>query len=224
VSEISDPIHWDLDGLGVLDPKQVAYILDLVDGLRDYGLDVELFRNAFFYFKIEGKLKGGLVKLARTEENFLEAEDPLFALPNVMDEDKGPYADFIDHITRLRVKLLNDLIEFEQKFSVDEIEEDLREHYQREFFEGRAIHVFRELTDILEYVPEGYSLDANEENKGDEEEKDLDQLEVEEVDTEGEWLEEDETMRWEDEGFEVEGEKDEKSLDGSSRKGKSGRR
>ncbi len=225
VDEISDPMHWDLDGLSILDPKQRAYVLELIDGLKDYGLDVELLQNAFFRFRIDKKLPDGRVKLVRTEESLLEADEPIFSLPDVVDEDRGPYADFIDHITRLRVKMLNELIEFEQKLSVEEIEEDLRERYQQEFFEGNAIHVFKELVDILEYIPDGYTLDAEEEERPNKDEE-YDKLEVEDVEGENEWLEEDETMRWEDDDIASEGndeeiENPEKELEASPKKRKS---
>ena len=51
VKEISDPIHWDLDSLSILDPKQVSYILDLTNSLQEYGLNADLVDRAFFRFR-----------------------------------------------------------------------------------------------------------------------------------------------------------------------------
>ena len=39
VEEVSDPVRWDVDGLSIIDPRQVQHIIELVDPLRDYGFD-----------------------------------------------------------------------------------------------------------------------------------------------------------------------------------------
>ena len=41
----------------------------------------------------------------------------LFALPDVLDEEKGPYADFLNHVSEKRVSMLNELIEFAEPYS-----------------------------------------------------------------------------------------------------------
>ncbi|MDR0647296.1 MAG: hypothetical protein LBF43_02555 [Puniceicoccales bacterium] len=201
VKEISNPIHWDLDGLSILDPKQVIHILDLMDALKDYGLNTDILDRAFFKFRIDKRLKENLVRLTCVEENLIDSDEPLFALPNSIDEEKGPYADLIDHVTRLRVRLLNDSIDFKQNISPDEIADDLNEQYQQEFFEGSAIHCYRELSDILEYIPTGFELDREEihENADKAEDllyKDLDVDIEEDTNDKEELLEQDETMRW----------------------------
>ncbi|MGE9296150.1 MAG: hypothetical protein ACQKBV_07695, partial [Puniceicoccales bacterium] len=129
-----------------------------------------------------------------------ESDDLLFALPDVIDEEKGPYADCIDHLTAMRVKLLNDLIEFEQKFTIEELEDDLREEQNADFMEGRAIHCFRELLDILEFVPDGYELDGDDDSDG---EDDIEE-EFPDIDDEDEKIEEDETMKWDEDEDEEE--------------------
>ena len=193
VKEISDSIHWDIDCLGILDPKQVAYLRELTDDLKDYGFSSDAFDRAFFRFKIDKKIGDNLVRLVRTEQSLADGEEPIFALPDVIDEEKGPYVDFIDHITKLRARLLNDSIDFKQNISSEEIAEELAEQYRLEYFEGTCVHAYRELTDILEYVPEGFELDKEEKIQRSEIEIDGD------VDPgEGE-IEVDETMKW-DEG------------------------
>ena len=42
VSETSDPVRWDVDGLSIIDPRQVAHLIELVDALRDYGFHQDL--------------------------------------------------------------------------------------------------------------------------------------------------------------------------------------
>jgi hypothetical protein len=200
VQETSDPVHWDVDGLGIIDPRQFQYLIDLLEPLQDYGLQNELVEDAFFSFGIDKVEEDKTVLLKRVRDSILESEEQLFALPDVLDEEKGPYADLLDHITKLRIKLLNDLIDFSQSLTIEELEEEIRETQNGDFIEGRASHFFSELTAILEYVPAGYELEEDEESepKSEEEEleKDLGDIETEEVD---EKIEEDETMKWDEE-------------------------
>lgn len=194
VSEVSDPIHWDVDGLGIIDPRQMSYILEQCDTLRDYGLDPDLLDEAFFSMRIEEEIEDQQLKLVRTPESLLEDENMLFALPDIIDEEKGPFADFLDHITKARVKLLNELIEFDQNLTVDELEEEIRERMNQDYMEGKAVHPYSEITAILDYVPSGYELDEDERPDPDKEEID-DIPDFEEDET----LEEDETMKWDEE-------------------------
>jgi hypothetical protein len=204
VQEISDPIHWDIDGLGIIDPRQFQYILDLLEPLGDYGLQNELVEEAFYPFTIDEVEKDKSVVLKRIQDSILENEEQLFALPNVMDEEKGPYADLIDHITKLRVKLLNDLIDFSQSFTIEELEEEIREAQNSDFMEGRASHFFSEMTAILEYVPEGFELDDEESSGPKSEDEELEEeLSDVEADT-SETIEADDTMKWEEEEEEEE--------------------
>lgn len=207
VTEVSDPIHWDVDGLGVIDPKQMSYILEQCDALREYGFDPDIVDDAFGSLRIESIAKKDHVRLVHTAESLLEDDNRHFALPDIIDEEKGPYADFLDQITRFRVKMLNDLIEFDQNLTVEELEDEIRERQNQEYMEGKAVHPFVEVISILEYVPEGYELDEDEPSKRDEGEID-DIPEFEE--DESEKIEEDETMRWdEDEEEEDDSEEDE---------------
>jgi hypothetical protein len=211
VDEISDPIHWDVDGLGIIDPRQIHHIVDLSEPLRDYGFDTNLFESAFFSFTIAGKTTGDRVKLKRSFQSILDSEDQLFVLPDILDEETGPYADFLDHITRLRVKLLNDLIDFDQPLTIDELEEELREEQNNDFIEGRAVHFFSEIVRILEYIPKGFELDTDDHDKNSRNQEDVVDLDDEFPDLEeDDSLEQDETMKWdEDEDFEEDFEEDE---------------
>lgn len=199
IHEISDSVHWDADGLGIIDPRQFQYIIDLLEPLSDYGLQNELVDDAFYSFGIDKVEKDKTVLLKRVQDSILESEDPLFALPDVLDEEKGPYADLLDHITKLRVKMLNDLIDFAQILTVEELEEEIREAQNADFLEGRASHFFSELTAILEYIPEGFELDDDDESKpkSEEEELEKDLADVDAVTDEK--IEEDETMKWDEE-------------------------
>lgn len=203
VDEISDEIHWDVDGLSIIDPRQMAHIIELLEPFQDYGFDPDVLESAFFAFRIDSDLGKGRVRLARTSDNLLDSDDKLFALPNILDEETGPYADFIDTITKLRVKMLNDSLNFEKKLTVDELEEEIRDEENNSFLEGRSVHTFAEIISILEYVPAGYESDdevADEEVDAEVEDVFPDIEEEEDADA----LKEDETMRWDEEEEEEE--------------------
>ena len=181
VIEVSESIPWDLDSLGIIDPRQWSFLVDLLDPLREYGLDVDIVEEAFIPYSIDKDLGDQKIRLVKSAESVLESDEILFILPDVMDDDEtGPYADFLDHITTLRVKLLNDLIDFEKKMSISELEEDMRDELSNQFFEGKNLHYFSEITSILDYTPAGYSLEDDDDD-GDEKSNDEDEEIVEDI-------------------------------------------
>jgi|CZKI01.1.fsa_nt_gi hypothetical protein len=195
VCETSDPVRWDVDGLSLVDPRQVAHLIDLVDALRDYGFHQDLFEAAFIPFRIEKDLGAGKVRLKRVKESIFETEEKLFVLPDILDEENGPYADLLDHLTRCRVKMLNDLFNFESKLTVDEVEDEIREEQNTHFIEGKAVHTFTELCAILDFMPEGMDSDEEQPSKAaEEEDDDLPTLDAEEE----EKLKNDESLKWDE--------------------------
>ena len=197
VAETSDPVRWDVDGLSLVDPRQLQHLIELVDPLRDYGFDQDVFEAAFIPFRIEKDLGSGKVRLKRMKESLFDSEEKLFALPDILDEENGPFADLLDHLTRCRVKMLNDLFKFESKLTVDEVEEVIREDQNSSFIQGKAVHCFTELTDILDYMPEGYDSDDEAPAKR---EDDTDDEDLPEVDEEDEAkLKNDESLKWDEE-------------------------
>jgi hypothetical protein len=217
VDEVSDPVHWDVDGLSIIDPRQVDHIIELIDPLREYGFDSDLFERAFIPFRITKDLGKGKVRLARTKQPLLESEEKLFALPDVIDEENGPYADFLDHITRLRVKLLNELLDLEEKLTVDEVEDQIREAQNNDFIEGKAVHLFSEITAILDFMPAGHGEDEDDADKGADEAEEDDLPEVEE--DEEEKLKGDASLKWDEDEEEGDKEKDEDGKPGAKGKG-----
>ena len=96
--------------------------------------------------------------------------------------------------------MLNELIDFSQNLTVEELEEEIREAQNSDFYEGKATHFFTEIT-VLEYVLRRFALDDDEEEeepKSEEEEleEDLGDIATDDVD---EKIEEDETMKWDEE-------------------------
>ena len=196
VAETSDPVRWDVDGLSIVDPRQIQHLIELVDPLRDYGFDQDVFESAFIPFRIDKDLGNGRVRLKRVKESLFESEEKLFGLPDILDEENGPYADLLDHLTRCRVKMLNDLFNFESKLSVDEVEDEIREDQNTNFIQGQAVHTFDELSAILDYMPAGYDTDEEAPAKGIEDEDDDDLPELDEE--EEEKLKNDESRKWDE--------------------------
>jgi len=221
IAETSDPVRWDVDGLSIVDPRQVDHLIELVEPLRDYGFDQDVFESAFIPFRIDKEEGKGKVRLKRVKDSLFDSDDRLFALADTLDEENGPYADLLDHLTRCRVKMLNDLIEFESKLTVDEVEDELREAQNADFIEGNAVHTFNELNSILDYVPEGYETDEEHEDKDpDDDDEDIPDLD----DEEEEKLKNDQSLKWdgdddEDEEDEEEVEEDEKPERRSKKRG-----
>ena len=209
VDEISDEVNWDVDCLSIIDPKQFLHMNELLGSMTEYGLESEIVDEAFFTFEIAEQLKDGRVRLNRVRDSLLKAEDMLFALPDVMDEDKGPYADFLHHVSSLRVKMLNDLIDFAEPFTLDELEEVLGERQNNDFLEGRRTHFYQETESILEFVPEGFALDQDikDEDEGGDGEEDYSDVETESVEAsvkEEEQIAKSEDLKWEEEEREEE--------------------
>lgn len=166
VEEISDPITWDTEGLGILDPKQVSYVMDLIDSMHEYGVQKDFIDEAFFKFRIDGDLGGGKIRLARVidPETLLNPDEPLFWLPDLINDENSAYADLLDHLTKVRVKMLNHLIDFKQRLTIDEIEDAMSEAHHSHFLEFKSIHTFQELRSLLEYVPSGFEDELGKED------------------------------------------------------------
>ena len=172
-------------------------------------LDVDLVEDAFVPYGIDKDLGDQKIRMTQSSESLFDSEEILFVLPDVLDDDEtGPYADFLDHITSLRVQLLNDLIDFEQSMSTSELEEDLRDELNNMHFEGKNLHYFTEITSILDYTPAGYSLDDDVEDDDDKSSDDDEEVveDIPDLDEAEEVIPEDDTMKWEDEEEEEEDE------------------
>ena len=204
VESISDKENWDVEDLGIIDPKQFLHINELIDSMTEFGLDSQLVDEAFFTFEIAEEVKGGMIKLVRVRDSLLKAEDMLFALPDVLNEEKGPYADFLNHISSVRVSMLNELIEFTEPYTQEEMEEVLAEKENNDFLEAKRSHFSEELLSILEFVPEGFAIDSDlEEDSENSSEKEEDYSDLEtglvEVSDKEEKLLPDEDLKWEEE-------------------------
>jgi hypothetical protein len=204
VDSISDKENWDVDDLSIIDPKQFLHISELLDSMTEFGLDSQFVDEAFFTFEISEELDGGLIKLVRVRDSLLKAEDMLFALPDVLDEEKGPYADFLSHVSKIRVSMLNDLIDFAEPYTLEEMEEVLSEKQNNDFLESQRSHFSDELIAILEFVPDGFVIDSDLDEEGTGSKKDGEdysdlEADLVEVSDKEEKLLPDEDLKWEEE-------------------------
>jgi hypothetical protein len=153
---------------------------------------------AFLTFRIQRDLGAGSVRLKRVKDSIFESDEKLFALPDILDEENGPYADLLDHLTRCRVKMLNDLFNFESKLTVDEVEDEIREDQNASFIEGKAVHTFDELIAILDFTPAGWEAEEEGErpSASDEDIDDEDLPDVDEADEEA--LKNDASLKWDE--------------------------
>jgi hypothetical protein len=201
VDEVSDPVRWDTDGLSIIDPRQASHLIDLCEPLRDYGFDQDLFEAAFIPFRIEKEAGKARIRLKRVKDSVFDSEEKLFVLADVVDDENGPFADLLDHLTRCRVKLLNDVFKFESKLTVDEVEEELREEQNASFIEGKAVHVFDELCGILDYTPAGFDEDDEEGDRAPaaEDDAEIDDADLPSVDDEDEEsIKGDASLKWDE--------------------------
>lgn len=169
IKEVSEDRNWDFEIPSLLSPEQVKQVLRQSKAeLEPYGISANDWNAAFYRFRIDKRLNDGCVRLVRTVEQLKneenpkaseeDKEEPLFALPNEVEEDCHPYVDFLDKLIKARTALLNDHINFVRKLSADEVKEMLDETHRSLYFEGASLHVFREISDILNYLPIGFAL------------------------------------------------------------------
>ena len=169
VQTVNKDIHWDFDELGIIDPRQLSHILELLDSMREYGIQEDIVEKAFFKFRLEKEMTRQKFRLERTRDSLYDPDQVLFVLPDDMDEESGPFEDFMKHALRLRVRMLNDLIESDQPLTVEEVDAQIREAQSKDLIEDQNIHCFTAITAVLEYTPDGLDSD---DLKVDEEEDD----------------------------------------------------
>jgi hypothetical protein len=99
--------------------------------------------------------------------------------------------------------MLNDLIDFPEPYTVENLEEILREKESTAFMEGRHEHSYEEIISILEFVPDGFQLETDLDDAVDKKpvvKEEYPELEtVEEAPEEEARLEKQENLRWDEE-------------------------
>lgn len=174
VHESSDNIHCDADYAGILDPKQVERVADVLLPLKKYGLSDEILNNAFITYSISKEMPNEMLRIVETKDNILSPRESIFCLPNIFSDREGPFIEFLDHITAIRVNFLNDNLNFHQPLNVEEVEDILHIEQHERYISGTKMHVFDEIMSILDYVPAGYSLDGENDDEDLKQDDDID--------------------------------------------------
>lgn len=136
---------------GVLDPRQVAHLTQVLGTYRAYGYRPQQLAAAFFIYRIDAEIAEGQLRLAATGESILEDGVEAFALPAVGNDDDGPYFELLDTITAARVRKLNATHHYARNCTEEEMTEELKMLDADRYFSDDTIHAFDEITEILEW-------------------------------------------------------------------------
>jgi hypothetical protein len=156
IVRLGDDFNWWVESAddatphprGILDPRQVAHLVQALDEYRAYGYRPQQFADAFQTYRIDAEISEGTLRLAATDET-----DDAFALPRLGDEDDGPYFELLDAISAARIRRLNDTHRYAYNCTEQEMVEELDALDSDRYFSAETIHVFDELNEILEWSP-----------------------------------------------------------------------
>jgi hypothetical protein len=138
---------------GLLDPRQLSYLLELLDEYQPYGYRRQLLSAAFQLFQAESELDDDRLRLAPVSGDLFDSSGRLFALPLVGDEGTGPYYEFIDAITTARIRRLNTTHHYACACTDLEMQEELDALDRDRYFASENIHCFDEINEILQWSP-----------------------------------------------------------------------
>jgi hypothetical protein len=161
VEETSEGPQLGRNPLSILAPEQVRHIIQTLEQYREQGFRREQFEAAFHVWKAESELSDGRWRLVPAGVSVYEGIGEFFALPDLpLDlaeelEAKGGYPDFLEQLERLRVRRLNQVRHYAQDVDELEMEEQLRAMDADRYFSGEVAHCFEEITEILEWSPDG---------------------------------------------------------------------
>jgi len=137
----------------VLDPRQVAHLVQLLEEYRPHGLRRQLLDNAFTLFTFENEIEEGRVRLALSRGETLGDGEEVFALPVIDADGDGPYYDFLDAVIAARVRKLNATHGYVTDCTADELTGELEMLDVDRYFSDESRHCFDEINEILEWEP-----------------------------------------------------------------------
>jgi hypothetical protein len=163
VARLGDDFNWWLEQAsdelgaaapkhGLLDPRQITYLIEALDAYRSFGYRRQQFADAFQVFALESEIAEGAIRLAATGENIFSGGE-LFALPRLGDEGDGPYFTLLDAITNARIRCLNQTHHYARVCTDQDLTEELDALDANRYFDLEQIHVFEEINEILEWSP-----------------------------------------------------------------------
>jgi hypothetical protein len=139
---------------GVLDPRQVAHLAQVLEEYQPHGLRRDHLRAAFQMFEVESELAEGRLRLAACGLEFGDTDGELFALPVLGEgESEGPFHQLLDALSAARIRRLNATHHYAQPCTTDDMDEELEALDSDRYFNAATIHAFDELNEILEWSP-----------------------------------------------------------------------
>lgn len=138
---------------GILDPRQVDHLIEVLDSYLPYGCSRQQFAQAFQAYAMDSELSEGLLRLTAADEDLDDAGSQMFAVPRTSNDGSGPYEVFLGVMSAARIRLLNATHRFTVDCTVEEMNDELRAIDSGRFFSDETIHVFNEITEILEWSP-----------------------------------------------------------------------
>ena len=138
---------------GILDPRQVAHLIQILEDYQPHDLDLEQLSAAFQMFALESEIAEGQARLSAVDQPFGDGDTDLFALPVTNDDDQGAYEAFLDSLIAAHIRKLNATHEFARPCTAEEMEEELEAIDGGRYFSAEVIHPFDEINEILEWSP-----------------------------------------------------------------------
>jgi len=153
LAEASSDVYSCEGARGLMDPRQVAYMVELLDEYQAHGYRRQLLSAAFQLFQVESELADDRLRLAPVDGNIFSSVDQLFALPLIGEEGTGPYYDFLDTVTAARIRRLNATHHYAHACTDLEMQEELDALDRDRYFTSDDIHCFDEINEILHWSP-----------------------------------------------------------------------
>jgi hypothetical protein len=153
LDEASSDVYTDDAARGLLDPRQIAYLVELLEEYQLYGYRRELLNAAFQLFRVESELDEDCLRLAPVDGDTCETGEQVFALPLIGEGETGAYYKFLDVITSARIRKLNATHHYARACTDLDMQEELEALDHDRYFTSENIHTFDEINEILQWSP-----------------------------------------------------------------------
>ena len=147
VAETSDERSGESAPRGLLDPRQVAHLVGVLEDYQEHGLPDSLLTGAFHVYSAETELSDGRLRLTASDDNILNTGSELFALP------APGYEEFLDALSAAHIRRLNATHHFAHRCTEEEMFAELDLVDTDRYFSADQIHAFDELNEIIEWNP-----------------------------------------------------------------------
>jgi hypothetical protein len=147
VVETSRARHGDDAPRGLLDPRQLSYLVTQLADYAEFGLSDQQFATGFQLYSVAAELSDGRLRLIRTDDNLLDTGADHFALPT------DNYESFLEALSAAHIRRLNNQHHFAQPCTTDEMFRELDLLDNDRYFNADQLHSFDEINEILEWNP-----------------------------------------------------------------------